>query len=365
MAKDSLKKQDAAKITEPAKYLGFTHFDAELVWEWIMVHLKLIGMVAGGLALLVIILVSVLNYQQTLNAKAITFEGKAIKLHTEAQEKLQTPASDTSKTDVSSPTNPYQDAIAAYQELIENYSGTESGARALFVLGSIQYELKNYDQAKQYFSQYLTKYPKGQLALNAEESLGYVFEQQQAYQQALDAFKRLENTVPATRKVEILLATARNYEALKQTELAIAAYKQIVDADTSSSLKNQAKERLELLQPTEAAPVETAKPAAAAAASPQPETTPAEVTETTPPSEVTPVATAETTPQPEVTPAETTETAPQTEVTPAETTEIAPQTEATPAETAETTPQPEVTPTEAATASPQSEATPAEATSQQ
>ncbi len=173
-------------------------------------------------------------------------------------------------------TDPYQEVIALYQDIIDQYPGTASAGRAQYLLGSIAYQRGNYDEAKTFFSDYLKTFSKGPLAMQAEESLAYVLEQQQDYQQALDMFKRLETRVSEARNPAILLAVARNYEALGQTESAIAAYQSIVDSNTSFSLKNTAKERLDLLQMAQREPriIATALPQEPAETSPVPAESP-------------------------------------------------------------------------------------------
>ena len=84
--------------------------------------------------------------------------------------------------------------------------------------------------------------------MQAEESLGYIHEQQQDYQKALETFKSLEAKVSESKKPAILLAIGRNYESLEQPEEAISIYQQVIDSNTSFSLKNTAKERLDILQ---------------------------------------------------------------------------------------------------------------------
>ena len=51
---------------------------------------------------------------------------------------------------------------------------------------------------------------------SAHESLGYILEQQQSYQKAIDIFKELEKSVEGGQKTAIQLAIARNYETLEK-----------------------------------------------------------------------------------------------------------------------------------------------------
>ena len=68
------------------------------------------------------------------------------------------------------------------------------------------------------------------------------------------ALLTLEKNASSAQKVELLLAIARNYEALEELEQAVATYQRIVDSSTSFSLKNKAIERLAILQTGQAEP---------------------------------------------------------------------------------------------------------------
>ncbi|MDY0092141.1 MAG: tetratricopeptide repeat protein [Candidatus Vecturithrix sp.] len=241
---DQNKKHYTGKNIEEKVYL-YAH---EKLFHWIVANVKTIGIVVGVILLIVIIGFSWRAYQKGITEKALALEGKAFQRHQEVQADLASKEQATVSETPSDAPDPYQEVIALYQDIIDQYPGTASAGRAQYLLGSIAYQRGNYDEAKTFFSDYLKTFSKGPLAMQAEESIAYVLEQQQDYQQALDTFKRLETRVSETRKPAILLAVARNYEALGQTESAIAAYQSVVDSNTSFSLKNTAKERLDLLQ---------------------------------------------------------------------------------------------------------------------
>ncbi len=269
---DQNKKHYTGKNIEEKVYL-YAH---EKLFHWIGANVKTIGIVVGAILLIVIIGFSWRAYQKGITEKALALEGKAFQRHQEVQADLASKEQATASETPSDALDPYQEVIALYQDIIDQYPGTASAGRAQYLLGSIAYQRGNYDEAKTFFSDYLKTFSKGPLAMQAEESLAYVLEQQQDYQQALDTFKRLETRVSEARKPAILLAVARNYEALGQTESAIAAYQSIVDSNTSFSLKNTAKERLDLLQMAQREPriIATALPQEPAETSPVPAESP-------------------------------------------------------------------------------------------
>jgi tetratricopeptide (TPR) repeat protein len=125
----------------------------------------------------------------------------------------------------------------------------------MFLSGSLYYTHEQYADAQKQFSAYLSKYPKGQLRSQTQENLGYVYEQQGDYQQALVTFQEAETDAPATRKSALLLSIGRNYESLGQTEQAVQTYQSLLDSNTSSDWKDMARERMEILNPAAIAEV--------------------------------------------------------------------------------------------------------------
>ncbi len=324
--------------------------------DWVMLNLRAIAIAAGALFALIVIIMSMVAYQRGVNQKAIALEGKAFTLHQEAQDKARSSQPSAEMTDGAQPEDAYKEALAAYQDVIAAHGDTESGKRAMYMLGSIQLETGKYDEAKQSFENYLAKSPNGILAVNAEEGLAYILEQQQKFQEALDAFKKLEGKASAGRQTEIQLAIARNYEALKDIENAKAIYQKIVDSNTAASLKNKAKDRLEILEAQQKVALGAVTPAPTQE-TPAAEATQAEQTAPTAVSTQETPATEATQAEQAVTPVEAEPTAAPTQETPAAEATQAEQA-ATPVEAAPTaaptqeTPAAEATPTVEATATP-------------
>ena len=142
MASKSSPKQNHNKKTLKGKNIEeqvyvYAH---EKILNWILENLKMTGIVAGVILLIVIIGVSWRAYQTGMMEKALTLEGKAFSLHQEIQAEL---ASANQQTDSETPTeteNAYQNVIAVYQEIIDQYPGTQSAARGLLSPG--EYRLR-------------------------------------------------------------------------------------------------------------------------------------------------------------------------------------------------------------------------------
>lgn len=73
-------------------------------------------------------------------------------------------------------TQSFDVAITNFKNLTENYPNSEFHAEALFMLGFINAnDLKNYDDAKKYYTDFTDKYPDHELADDAQyeiETLG-------------------------------------------------------------------------------------------------------------------------------------------------------------------------------------------------
>ena len=308
---------------------------------WLLTNLKTVGIAIGAIIAVMIIAYGVTSYQKSATEKALALEGKAVKLHQDVKEKAAQQEAQANGAAAEQPQeDPYKDVIAAYLDVIKKYPSSVSAKRSIYMLGSIAYNIGKYEDAQKYFAEYLAKNPSGYLAISAEADLAYILEQQQKFQEAIDALKKVEAKASASRKTEIQLAIARNYEALKQMDNAKATYQQIVDSNTSAELKDQAKKRIEIIDAQQKVALGPVEPTAA----PQAAATPAETTEEQ--AAATPVA--------EQTPADAAPTPVEAAATPeaAATVEPTATPEATAAPEATATPEPSETPAPEATATP-------------
>ncbi len=215
---------------------------SHIINDFILANLKLIGIVIVVIIAIAAGLLGWNSYAKGLNEKALTLEAEAFSLFEKINETSAETESDQS----------WEDVLALYQQILDDYPNTASAERALVLSGNLQYTHEQYADAQKQFSAYLAKYPNGQLRNQAEESLGYVYEQQGDYQQALVTFKKAEANAPDSRKSVLLLAIGRNYENLSQTDQAIETYQRVLESNTSSGWKDMAQERVEILQPAPA-----------------------------------------------------------------------------------------------------------------
>jgi TolA-binding protein len=91
-----------------------------------------------------------------------------------------------------------QIAILTLDEVVEEYGSTPVADQAMFMLGKINFETKNYDEAIRYFNKYISDY--GQTKLNvaaAYAGIGASYENQGDYAQAAEYYDKAVNANPA------------------------------------------------------------------------------------------------------------------------------------------------------------------------
>jgi len=216
---------------------------SHIINDFILANLKLIGIVIVVIIAIVAGLLGWNSYAKGLNEKALALEAEAFRLFENINEESAETEADQS----------WEDVLALYQKILNDYPNSASAERAMILSGNLEYTHEQYADAQKQFSAYLAKYPNGQLRNQAEESLGYVYEQQGDYQQALITLQKVEANAPDSRKSVLLLAIGRNYENLSQTDKALETYQRVLESNTSSGWKDMAQERVEILQPAPAA----------------------------------------------------------------------------------------------------------------
>lgn len=83
----------------------------------------------------------------------------------------------------------FQLAAVDFQSILDNYGGTDAAAFASFYIANAYFELKNYDQAGEYFKLHLDKYKIDEmLTASAMAGLGHCYRGKGELQAAGDAF---------------------------------------------------------------------------------------------------------------------------------------------------------------------------------
>ncbi len=137
-------------------------------------------------------------------------------------------------------------AIREYTFLKDNLSTTGATPWLLLELGNAQYKVKKYDDAILTYREFIKRFGDHSLAPIIRQSLGYVLEEKEQLKEAVEQFEKIANDSEATYlKAQVKLDAGRCYEKLKQVNVAIAAYKEVISTFPDSGWARMAKYQLE------------------------------------------------------------------------------------------------------------------------
>ncbi|GAX61066.1 hypothetical protein SCALIN_C17_0100 [Candidatus Scalindua japonica] len=140
-------------------------------------------------------------------------------------------------------------AISEYSFLKDNLSTTGATPWLLSELGNAQYKAKKYDDAILTYREFINRFGNHPLAPVIRQSLGYVLEEKEQFNEAVEQFEKIAKDPEATYlKAQVRLDTGRCYEKLGQLNSAVAAYKEIINTFPESSSAKMAEYRLEDLE---------------------------------------------------------------------------------------------------------------------
>ncbi|MGH8015602.1 MAG: tetratricopeptide repeat protein [Candidatus Zixiibacteriota bacterium] len=115
-----------------------------------------------------------------------------------------------------------QVAILTLSDIVTKYGSTGFAEQATFLLGKINLETRNYEEAKLYFELYLEKYKEHELNRAASlAGLGVAFENQGRYDEAAAQFEKAVQEYPESALLSDLhYGAMRNYLMAGQSEKA-------------------------------------------------------------------------------------------------------------------------------------------------
>jgi len=115
-----------------------------------------------------------------------------------------------------------QVAILTLTDILSKYGNTSFAEQATFMLGKVNLETRNYEEAKLYFEMYLEKYQNDPLNRAAAMSgLGVALENQGKYAEAANMFEKAANEFPESALLaDLHLGAMRNYLMAGQVEKA-------------------------------------------------------------------------------------------------------------------------------------------------
>ncbi len=136
------------------------------------------------------------------------------------------------------------------QDVARQYPGTPSGTDALRIAGDDAYWRGNWKDAITDYKAYLQKVRSGVLAATVKRSLAYALESDNQLAEAANTYDQIVGELDRESSGEFLFASARCYEALKNTAEAKKRYQRILDEFPDSSYQLQARIELAKLSPT-------------------------------------------------------------------------------------------------------------------
>ncbi|OQX87313.1 hypothetical protein B6D60_04155 [candidate division KSB1 bacterium 4484_87] len=135
-----------------------------------------------------------------------------------------------------------QEAIDILLNMVDNYSGTKSAAKGVYLLGKAYFEKGDYEKAQMYFKRYIDDYSDDPILVNgAYSGLGASLEQQNKFLEAAEIYekgaKKFEKNFLAPR---LLMKAGRCYQRANKIAKAKACYQIVIEKYAESKFKNDA-----------------------------------------------------------------------------------------------------------------------------
>jgi TolA-binding protein len=132
--------------------------------------------------------------------------------------------------------------LTELKKISEQYSGSSAASKALFLTGSVYYDLGNYELAIEAYKKYIGKYNGSEFLDPAVfKGLGASYMQLKDYSSAIDAFKKAISSYPKDFQIpEIRYKLALCYLESGDAEKAKNELKTIVKDTPKSQYANQA-----------------------------------------------------------------------------------------------------------------------------
>ena len=130
-----------------------------------------------------------------------------------------------------------QQALEMFKGVVANYPETKTGAASLYYAGNCSLTLNNYDEAIDYYNQFLGKSDKSFLYLRAlaYEGLGYAYEGKGEFTKAIEWFEKQKNEGKDVDISVALLNIARCQELSGDNAAACKSYTAFENEYVSSS----------------------------------------------------------------------------------------------------------------------------------
>lgn len=138
----------------------------------------------------------------------------------------------------------YQMATVDYQKILDDYSGTDAAKFASFYIANAYFELKNYDQAREYFRMHIDKYRvDDMLTASALAGIAHCHRARNEMKEAGDVFYEVYDKYPKSYVAsDCLYLAVRSYAAAGDSAAALELW------DIIDKLPGQSQQAMELQQ---------------------------------------------------------------------------------------------------------------------
>ncbi len=143
----------------------------------------------------------------------------------------------------------YQRALASFNAIIDKYPDTRAGVASRMYAGTCSYRLGQYDEAVKLLEGFLSDAPEVLSGMKpmAQENLGYIYEEQEQYREALKWFEKARENQSDIAAASGLISCARCLEQLGETDRACQYYEDYVDMFPSATFVEFARTKVSAL----------------------------------------------------------------------------------------------------------------------
>lgn len=211
----------------------------EQLSDWVVAHLKPIAAVTAVLALMGVLWGVMAWVGHRSEGHAARLQAEAFKtyqsaLETGRQQRLVAPETKTG----------YEQAIAGFQRVRDEYPRTTHAAFALYYLGNAHAALEQYDQAIAAYTTWLDEYQTVELVPLVIQRLAYAYWSKALPQDALGQFDRILKMPDAPNRDQAYFETGRLFEQLGEKDKALGTFNTLATEYPSSPWTSEAVARI-------------------------------------------------------------------------------------------------------------------------
>jgi TolA-binding protein len=197
-------------------------------WDRVKGYTRNIVYAVGGLAAVILVVVLVRQSKESSRQEAKRHLARADQ------------AWQNKKTD---------EALVAYQEIVDNYGKNDITARACLSIGNLYFAQGKLAEAEQFYTQVLEKYSHELMVPSAAGGLAACWENKQEYQKAAEQYEKTAQAYARSHLVpEYLMAAARCYRQLKDYPAAERCYAAVVSEFEKTDYGREAQTQLKVVK---------------------------------------------------------------------------------------------------------------------